>query len=122
MNSTREFVNRFRYAILTVLVVTTLAYGYYLFRLYVPAAPPAPAPTINVSVMMDGSVRLDGTVYATEDKLKPKVAELQSEHPGVSFSIQAAYGADFAPIGKAVILLQHSGAKTVWVINQPKKK
>jgi hypothetical protein len=121
MNSTREFVNRFRYAILAVLVVTTLAYGYYLYRLYVPAAPPSPAPTVNVAVMVDGSIRLDGVLYSTADKLKPKVALLEKDHPGVSFSIHAPYGADFVPVGKAVVLLQHSGAKTIWVINLPKK-
>lgn len=121
MNNTRDFVNRFRYAILAVLVVLTIGYGYYLYRLYMPAEQPAQAPTVNVAVMVDGSVRIDGAQYDTPEKLKPKVAELQKEHPDISFTINAGYGAQMEPISKAVVLLRLSGAKTVWVVNDTKK-
>jgi biopolymer transport protein ExbD len=116
-----DFLNRFRYAVLAVLTVLTIGYGYYLYRTYVPAAPPSPPPSIAVAVMVDGSIRIDGALYTSPDKLKIKVAQIQKEHPDAGFTIQAAYGAHFEPIGKAVSLLQKSGAKTIWVVNEPKK-
>lgn len=121
MNKSRDFVNRFRYTILAVLIVVTIGYGYYLFRLYAPAPAPGPAPTVNVAVMVDGTIRIDGTLYATPDKLAPKVAALQKEHPDIGFNIQAAYGSNFEPTAKAVVLLKKSGARAIWVINEQKK-
>jgi biopolymer transport protein ExbD len=116
-----NLIHRFRVIILTVLVAVTIGYGYYLYRMYVPAAPPPPPPSIPVAVMADGSVRVDGVSYAAPDQLKPKIAELQRDHPGAGFAITAAQGQDFNAIAKAVVLMQNSGAKTVWVINEPKK-
>ncbi len=120
MRSSRDFVNRFRFAILAVLVIVTVAYGYYLYRFYAPAEQPAPSQTVNVAVMADGSNRIDGAQYDSPDKLKLKVVELQKEHPDISFTINAAYGAHMEPISKAVVLLRLSGAKTVWVVNDTK--
>ncbi len=117
MRNSREFINRFRYAILAVLVIVTVAYGYYLYRFYFPAEPPA-APTVNVAVMADGSIRIDGALYDTPGKLKAKVSQLQNEHADISFTINAPYGAQMEPISKAVVLLRLSGAKTVWVVNE----
>lgn len=117
MKNTKEFVNRFRYAILAVLVVVTLAYSVYLYRVYVPGEQPEP-PTVNVTVTIDGNIRMDGALYDNVDKLKPKIAQLQSEHPDISFSIHAAYGAQMEPISKAVVLLRQAGARTVWVVNE----
>jgi biopolymer transport protein ExbD len=74
-----------------------------------------------VAVMVDGSIRIDGALYTSPQKLKAKVDQIQKDHPGAGFTIQAAYGAHFEPIGKAVSLLQKSGAKTIWVVNAPKK-
>jgi biopolymer transport protein ExbD len=115
------FINRFRYIILAVLIVLTVGYGYYLYRLYVPAAPPAPPPSVAVAVLADGSVRIDGVTYANVATLKPKIAEIEKNHPGAGYSISAPRDQDFNGIAKAVVLLQQSGAKTVWVINEPKK-
>lgn len=114
-------VNRFRYAILTILVVVTIAYGFYLYRLYVPEAPPAPPPSIPVAVLADGSVRIEGITYSSIDTLQPKIAAIQQDHPGAGFSISAPSDQDFNGIAKAVVLMQRAGAKTVWVINEPKK-
>ncbi|GAA0570973.1 hypothetical protein [Rhizomicrobium electricum] len=116
------FINRFRYTILAVLVVLTIGYGYYLYRLYVPSAPPAPPPSIPVAVLADGSVKIDGVTYANVATLKPKIAEIEKAHPGAGYSINAPRGQDFKGIAMAVVLLQQSGAKTVWVINEPQKK
>jgi biopolymer transport protein ExbD len=116
------FINRFRYAILAVLIVLTIGYGYYLYRLYVPSAPPAPPPSIPVAVLADGSVKIDGVTYANVATLKPKIAEIEKAHPGAGYSINAPRGQDFKGIAMAVVLLQQSGAKTVWVINEPQKK
>lgn len=116
-----DFLNRFRYAVLAGLIVLTIGYGYYLYRTYVPSAPASPPPSIPVAVMVDGSIRIDGALYTSPQKLKTKVEQIQKDHPGAGFTIQAAYGARFEPIGKAVSLLQKSGAKTIWVVNEPKK-
>ena len=115
-----DFLNKFRYAILVALTVLTIGYGYYLYRIYVPAEPPSP-PSIAVAVMVDGSINIDGTRYTSPEKLKAKVDEIQKAHPNAGFTIQAAYGTHFEPIGKAVSLLQKSGAKTIWVVNEQKK-
>lgn len=117
-----EFLNRFRYAVLAVLTVLTIGYGYYLYRTYVPAAAPSPPPSIPVAVMVDGSIRIDGALYTGPEKLKDKVDQIQKDHPGAGFTIQAAYGAHFEPIGRAVKLLQASGAKTIWVVNEAKDR
>ena len=119
-----NFVHRFRYAVLAVLTVVTLAYGYYLYRIYWPTEPAAPPPSIPVTVMVDGTVRLDGALYATPETLKRKVTELQDSHPGAAFSITASHGGNFEPIAKAVVLLRQSGAKKVEVVNElpPKEK
>ncbi len=116
------FINRFRYTILAVLIVVTIGYAYYLFRLYGPAPAPSAPPSVIVAVMTDGSVRIDGALYDTPQKLTPKIEQLQKEHPDVGFTIRAPYGSDFAPTAKAVVLLKNSGAKTIWVINEPKKQ
>jgi len=116
-----NFINRFRIAILTVLVIVTVGYGWYLFRLYVPAAPPQPY-SVVVQVLADGSVRIDGSVYADEKALAPAIAAIQRQHPDAGFSITAPRGDDFNGIAKAVVLMQKSGARTVWVINEPAKK
>ncbi len=114
------FINRFRYSILAVLIVVTIGYGYYLYRLYVPAAPPAPPPSIPVAVLVDGSVQIDGVTYLNLATLKPKVAAIEVAHPGAGYSITAPRGQDFNGVAKAVVLLQQAGAKTVWVLNEPK--
>lgn len=114
-----NFVHRFRYAVLAVLTVVTLAYGYYLYRIYWPVEPAAPPPPIPVAVLTDGTVRLDGALYANPETLKPAIAKLQEDHPGAAFSITAPHGGNFEPIAKAVVLLRQSGAKTVEVLNSP---
>ncbi len=114
-----DFLNRFRYAVLAVLTVLTIGYGYYLYRTYVPAAPPSPPPSIPVAVMVDGSIRINGTLYTAPEKLQVKVAEIQRDHPNAGFTIHAPRGQTFEPIAKAVVLLQKSGAKTIWVVNEP---
>lgn len=116
-----SFVTKFRYTILAVLVVATIGYGYYLYRFYMPAAAPAPPPSVAVAVMVDGTIRIDGTLYDTPEKLRPKVAQLQKDHPDIGFTIHAAYGAHLDPTVKAVALLRQSGAKTVWVVNEQKQ-
>lgn len=113
-----NFVNRFRYAVLAVLTVVTLAYGYYLYRIYWPTEPAAPPPPIPVAVLSDGTVRIDGALYANPETLKPAVVKLQEDHPGAAFSISAPHGGNFEPIAKAVVLLRQSGAKTVEVVNE----
>ncbi len=119
MASPGEILNKFRYTALAVLIVLTVGYGYYLYRLYVPEQPPGPPPSIPVAVMVDGTVRIDGTLYTSPATLKIKVAEIQKEHPDAGFSIRAPRGERLEPIAKAVSLLQKSGAKTVWVLNEP---
>jgi biopolymer transport protein ExbD len=114
-----QFVSRFKYTILAVLTVVTLAYGYYLYRVYWPAEPAASPPPIPVAVMVDGTVRVDGATYASPAALKRKVTEMQQSHPGAAFSISAPHGGNFEPIAKAVALLQQSGAKTIEVVNEP---
>lgn len=114
-------INRFRYIILAVLIVATAAYGYYLWRIYVPAAP-AEKYSVAVAVLETGSVRIDGTVYAAPDALKSKISEIERAHPGAGFSIIAPPGKNLEPVAKAVVLLQNSGAKTIWVINDAEKK
>ena len=116
-----DFINRFRYTILAVLTVVTIGYGYYLYRQYVPAAPPPPPPAIAVTVAADGSVTIDGAHYGDAASLKPKLAQIEKDHPGAGYSITAPRGEDFNGIAKAVILLQNAGAKTIWVINEPAK-
>jgi biopolymer transport protein ExbD len=117
------FVNRFRYTILAVLTIATIGYGWYLYRLYF--QPPAPAaeqaPSVAVSVLADGSVVIDGVTYSTPETLRPKLVQIEQAHPGTGYSINAPHGQDFSGIAKAVVLLQKSGAKTVWVINEQKK-
>jgi biopolymer transport protein ExbD len=117
-----EFINRFRYAILAVLIIATIGYGYYLYRIYLPAQPPAPPPSVAVTVLADGSVQIEGLTYATPAALKPKIAEIEKSRPGAGYSINAPRGENFTGIAKAVVLLQSSGAKTIWVINEPQKK
>jgi biopolymer transport protein ExbD len=116
------FINRFRYTILAVLIIATIGYGWYLYRMYVPPPPPPPPPSIPVAVLADGSVVIDGVTYSHVDTLKPKLAAVEAAHPGTGYSINAPRGQDFNGIAKAVVLLQQSGAKTVWVINEPEKK
>jgi biopolymer transport protein ExbD len=117
MASPGEILNKFRYTALAVLIVLTVGYGYYLYRVYVPAQPTS----IPVAVMVDGTIRIDGTLYTSPEKLKIKVAEVQKEHPDAAFSIHALRGETVEPIAKAVMLLKKSGAKTVWVENEPQK-
>lgn len=117
-----EFINRFRYAILAVLIILTIGYGYYLYRIYLPAPPPAPPPSVAVAVLADGSVEIEGVTYSSPAALKPKIAEIEKAHPGAGYSINAPRGENFTGIAKAVVLLQASGAKTIWVINEPLKK
>jgi biopolymer transport protein ExbD len=117
-----DFINRFRYAILAILIVATIGYGWYLYRMYVPAQPPAPPPSIAVAVLADGSVVIDGVTYANVSTLKPKLAAIEKDHPGAGYSINAPRGQNFEGIAKAVVLMQQSGAKTIWVINEPEKK
>ncbi len=114
-----NFLDKYRYAALAVLLVLTVGYGWYLYRLYVPAEPPGPPPAIPVAVMADGAIRIDGTLYASSDKLEAKVAEIQKHHPRAGFQIRAPRGNEMEPIAKAVVLLQKSGAKTIWVVNEP---
>ena len=113
-------VTRYRYVVLAILIIVTLAYGYYLYRTYFPGAAPEPY-SVPVAVMVDGTVRIDGALYTSPEKLKQKVAEIEKAHPGAGFSIQAPKGDTMEPVAKAVVLLQKSGAKTVWVINEPQK-
>jgi hypothetical protein len=115
-----DFLNKFRYTALAVLIALTIGYGWYLYRFYVPAQPPGPPPSIAVAVMVDGSVRIDGTLYTTPEKLRIKVEQIQNEHPDAGFSIHAPPGETFQSIAKAVALLQNSGAKTIWVLNEPR--
>ena len=117
-----DFINRFRYAILAVLIVATIGYGYYLYRIYVPAQPPAPPPSVAVAVLADGSVEIEGVTYSSPTTLKPKLAEIEKARPGAGYSINALRGENFNGIAKAVVLLQASGAKTIWVINEQKPK
>jgi|GEM_PF-1245078 len=120
MADPRQLVNRYRYAVLAILIVVTAAYGYYLFRTYWPGAQPEKY-SVPVAVMVDGTVRIDGALYTSPEKLKLKVMQIQSEHPDAGFSIQAPRGDTLEAVAKAVMLLQKSGAKTVWVINEPPK-
>jgi biopolymer transport protein ExbD len=123
MATPNSFINRFRYIILAVLIVLTVGYGYYLYRLYVPAAPApvAQAPSVTVAVLADGSVVIEGTTYSNAAALKPKLAEIERAHPGTGYTINAPRGQDFNGIAKAVVLMQQAGAKTVWVVNEDKK-
>jgi hypothetical protein len=116
-----NFMNKFRYAILIVLVIVTVGYGWYLYRLNAPAEPPHPV-SVAVEVLADGSVRIEGTVYASKAALAPKIAAVQREHPDAGFSITAPRGDDFNGIAKAVVLMRQSGANTVWVINESPKE
>jgi biopolymer transport protein ExbD len=116
----RLFAGRLKYAVLALLILVTVGYGYYLFRTYWPMRE-AEKYTVPVAVMVDGTVRIDGALFESPEKLKLKVAQIQSEHPDAGFSIQAPRGETLEPVAKAVVLLQKSGAKTVWVINEPQK-
>lgn len=117
------FINRFRYIILAVLVVVTVGYGYYLYRLYFqpPAAATQQAPSKTIGVLADGAVVIDGVTYSTVEALKPKLAEIDRAQPGIGYTINAPRGQDFNGIAKAVVMLQQAGAKTVWVVNEEKK-
>jgi biopolymer transport protein ExbD len=116
----RLFAGRLKYVVLAILIVVTLGYGYYLFRIYGPV-PEAEKYSVPVAVMVDGTVRIDGALFESPEKLKLKVAQIQSEHPDAGFSIRAPRGETMEAVAKAVVLLQKSGAKTVWVINDPPK-
>jgi hypothetical protein len=71
--------------------------------------------------MVDGTVRIDGALFDSPKRLTKKVAQIQREHPDAGFSIQAPRGETMEAVAKAVLLLQRSGANTVWVINEPHK-
>lgn len=114
-----NLMNRIRYILLAVLTVAIIGYGFYLYRMYVPATPPEPPAPIAVTVLADGSVKLDGTVYTTVEQIKPKIAQLQHDTPGTSFSIVAPKGDDFQGIAKAVVLMQNAGANKVTVTLNP---
>lgn len=120
MANPRTIANRSRYAVLALLTLITLAYGYYLWRTY--ALQPEPEKySVPVAVTADGSVRIDGTLYAAPQTLKTKIEEIARAHPGAGFSIQTKRGESLEATAKAVVLLQKSGAKTVWVINEQAK-
>lgn len=121
MANPQSLVNRYRYVVLVVLTAVTLAYGYYLYRSYWPQQESEKAYSVPVTVMADGTLRIEGTTFATPDTLKVKIADIQREHPGAGFSIVAPRNDTMIPIAKAVVLLQKSGAKTIWVLNEPQK-
>ena len=117
MTNPRLFAGQLKYAVLALLIVVTAGYGYYLFKIY---GPEPEKYSVPVAVMVDGTVRIDGALYESSEKLKPKVAQIQREHPDAGFSIRAPRGETMIAVAKAVVLLQKSGAKTVWVLNDPK--
>ncbi len=118
MPDPRLFAGRLKYAVLALLILITAGYGYYLFKTYWPVAE-AEKYTVPVAVMVDGTVRIDGALFESPEKLKRKVAQIQSEHPDAGFSIRAPRGETMVAVAKAVVLLRNSGAKTIWVINEP---
>ncbi len=118
MPNPRLFADRLRYLVLALLILVTAGYGYYLFKTYWPV-PDAEKYSVPVAVMVDGTVRIDGTLFVGPEKLKLKVAQIQHEHPDAGFSIQAPRGETMEAVAKAVVLLRNSGARTVWVINEP---
>lgn len=118
MANPRVFAGQLKYAVLALLIVVTVGYGYYLFKIY---GPEPEKYSVPVAVMVDGTVRIDGALFETPDKLKLKVAQIQREHPDAGFSIRAPKGDTMIAVAKAVVLLQKSGAKTVWVLNEPQK-
>lgn len=117
MANPQDLVNRYKYPVLAILVLLTVVYGYYLFRLYGPQPEPEKY-SVPVAVLAEGHVQIDGVVYDRPETLKAKVAEIQQAHPAAGFSITAPRG-DMIPTAKAVVLLQNSGARTVWVLNEP---
>ncbi|GAA0534634.1 biopolymer transport protein ExbD [Rhizomicrobium palustre] len=121
MATPRFTANRYRLIVLVVLTAITLAYGYYLLRSYMPGQAPVAAEkySVPVSVTAEGGIKLEGTLYTSPEALKTKVADLQRLHPGMGFSIAAKRGDSLEAVAKAVVLLQQSGAKTVWVLNEP---
>lgn len=118
MSKQADFVNRFKYTILAILTVVTVAYGYYLFKTYF-APPPTPV-SVPVSVAAGGAVVIEGHTYTTVADLQPKVASIQREHAKAGFSITVPHDASMEPVAKAIALLKHSGANEVWVLNEPK--
>lgn len=118
MSKQADFVNRFKYTILAVLTVVTVAYGYYLYKTYF-TPPPAPV-SVPVTVMANGAVVIDGRTYTTLADLQPKVTAVQREHAKAGFSITVPHGATMEPVAKAIALLKQSGANEVWVLNEPK--
>lgn len=120
MLNPRLFAGHLKYAVLAVLILVTVGYGYYLFKIYGPV-PEAEKFSVPVAVMVDGTVRIDGALFETPEKLKLKVAQIQHEHPDAGFSIRAPRGETMEAVAKAVVLLRNSGATTVWVINEPQK-
>lgn len=112
--------DRIRYILLAVLSVAVVVCAVLLWRQR--SAPPAPPVPIAAEATSDGAVRIEGVVYATPETLKAKVAELQAQHPGAGFSINAPPGGNLENVAKAVILLQQSGATSVWVVNEPAHK
>jgi len=118
MPNPQLFAGRLKYAVLGLLILITAGYGYYLFRTYGPVAE-AEKYSVPVAVMVDGTIRIDGALYESPDRLKSKVAQIQSEHPDAGFSIRAPRGETMEAVAKAVVLLRNSGAKTIWVINEP---
>jgi hypothetical protein len=113
-------IDKVRYILLAVLAVAVVVCAVLLWRQRtMPLAPPEP---MAVEAAANGTVRIDGVVYATPETLKAKITEMQAQHPGAGFTINAPHGGDLANVARAVILMKQSGATAVWVVNEPATK
>lgn len=76
-------------------------------------------PHVEITMMRDGSVELEGVRFTEAEGLKAKLIEIQARTPSPDYRLRSQDGAEMKALGMAIVLLKKAGVVRVGFITEP---
>jgi biopolymer transport protein ExbD len=96
-----------------------LIYGLCAALIVASQANAAPPPVIDVIVLSDGSLRIEGHRYATVSEAQVELSAINKRQPRPEIRFVTVGDINFYAIGKAITLLQATGVPKIGFLIEP---